>query len=312
MKIIDSSVSIIEECDPYLLIEKAGRTCYKSEDKITGGSAKNFVQAMIKNNHYAMLEHANLIFYKDKISTLEGIRLSNLIKDNNFIRKTLTVFDSDNCRLIISGNIRAINELKNKNLISSMLNSKYKDLVYCDIDLNKINLYDTFKIVPTLGMVTLNPSSDELKNHFYTTAKFICDRGVSHELVRHRQFSFAQESTRYCNYSKDKFGNALTFIYPSEFNDFSSDNKTSFIYSCANTESLYLKMVNSGCTPQQARAVLTNAVKTEVVVTGNENMWNNFFDLRLYSKTGKPHPDMLLLASKLKSLYDADKETLFN
>lgn len=139
------------------------------------------------------------------------------------------------------------------------------------------------------------------------------------ELVRHRVFSFAQESTRYCNYSKDKFGGEITFIIPSWLEDTIVDESTfsydthidkwqssedpvtsNFLQSIAWSEKNYLTLLQNGRTPQEARQVLPNAVKTEVCMTGFASDWRFFFDLRYYGETGKPHPDMELLASKAR------------
>lgn len=166
-------------------IEKIGRICYKSEDKITedGESAKRFVKMIIDKGHEAMIEHSSL------------------------------------------------------------------------------------------------------------SVKFIVDRGVSHELVRHRIASFAQESTRYCNYSKDKFGCELTFIKPY----FLIVDKGNYAYkkwedAMNRAEYVYLDLINSNdFTPQEARAVLPNSLKTEVVMTANYREWRNFFKLRT-SKAA--HPQM--------------------
>ena len=154
--------------------------------------------------------------------------------------------------------------------------------------------------------------------------RFICDRGVSHEYVRHRVFSFAQESTRYCNYSKDKFDNELTYICPcwldydrvQELTEIANrDNKEvyrmghdeslsmeerglcSFIYDMSNHEHGYLFQISAGWTPQEARAVLPNALKTELVMTGFVSDWKHFFDLRCDSAA---HPQARELAIPLK------------
>lgn len=159
------------------LIEIAGRTCYKSEDKITEDSAKQFVKMLIDRKHEAMLEHGSL------------------------------------------------------------------------------------------------------------TIKFICDRGVSHELVRHRLASFAQESTRYCNYAGDKFGNELTFIEPlffdiGKFGNCVSLKRTLWEIAMERAEETYLELIQEGCSPQEARSVLPNSIKTEVVMTANYREWRHFFNLR--------------------------------
>ena len=129
--------------------------------------------------------------------------------------------------------------------------------------------------------------------HFNITIQFTCDRGVSHEIVRHRLASYCQESTRYCDYSKDKFNNEVTFIKPPFFEE------GSFLYNlwkvaCSNAEDIYLTMKDNGATPQEARSVLPNSLKTEVVMTANLREWRHFFKLRT-SKAA--HPQMREVAN---------------
>ena len=177
-------------------IEIAGRTCYKSEDKISpdGETAKRFVKMIIDNGHEAMLEHSSL------------------------------------------------------------------------------------------------------------SVRFVCSRGVSHEIVRHRLFSFAQESTRYCNYSKGKFDSQCTFIVPpdqdwgvntDEYHDeyvgFEMDSVKGLWYDALLIAEIdYMELLKQGCKPEQARDVLPNALKTEIVVTGNYREWRHFFKLRT-DKAAHPH-----------------------
>lgn len=132
------------------------------------------------------------------------------------------------------------------------------------------------------------------------TVKFICDRGVSHEFVRHRVFSFAQESTRYCNYSKDKFSNEVTYILPCWWKDEEGNwVETEFCNSLQYAEEQYFYLLKQGWTPQQARAVLPNSLKTELVMTGFVDDWEHFFDLRARGTTGAPHPQAKELAEPL-------------
>lgn len=139
---------------------------------------------------------------------------------------------------------------------------------------------------------------DAMLEHSFLSVKFVCDRGVSHELVRHRHGSFAQESTRYCNYSNDKFGNELTFVEPWWFkysqDDFVIDDSSNrFINFCKATETVYLDLVNKNClTPQAAREILINSIKTEIVVTTNYREWRHILNLRAANATGPAHPDM--------------------
>ena len=122
--------------------------------------------------------------------------------------------------------------------------------------------------------------------------RFVTDRGITHELVRHRLCSFVQESTRYCNYSKDKFGNEVTFIRPSGF-DSDPYRLEAWSRSCSDAEHRYFKLLEEGASPQQARSVLPNSLKTEIVVKANFREWRHIFKLRAISKAA--HPDMRAL-----------------
>lgn len=184
MRVVNAGYEILTPIrgDELLMIERAGRTCYKSEDKMTQGSAEKFVKMLIERNHEAMLEHSSL------------------------------------------------------------------------------------------------------------TIKFRCDRGVSHELVRHRLASFGQESTRYCNYASDRFDNGVTFIKPYFFD---GDSREAIWTAAMETaEKCYLELIKHGATPQEARSVLPNSVKTEVVMTANYREWRHFFNLRAARATGPAHPQM--------------------
>lgn len=115
--------------------------------------------------------------------------------------------------------------------------------------------------------------------HVSITLKFICDRGVSHEIVRHRLASYCQESTRYCNYSKDSFGSEITVIKPFYLTE-GTPGYEFWKDACEVAESAYFDLLEFGCTPQEARVVLPNSLKTEVVMTANLREWRHFFRLR--------------------------------
>lgn len=144
--------------------------------------------------------------------------------------------------------------------------------------------------------------------HSMLTVKFICDRGISHELVRHRLCSFTQESTRYCNYSNGKFGNELTFIEPCFWND-EPDLYFDWKEVCVEAEFGYLDMLLNGAKPEEARAVLPNSLKTEIVVTANYREWRNIFKLRC-DKAAYPRMRELMipllkeLQSKIPVVFD--------
>lgn len=120
-----------------------------------------------------------------------------------------------------------------------------------------------------------------------------------------RVFSFAQESTRYCNYTKDKFGNEITFIEPCW--EMQEDEKELFIVCLEDMENAYNALISSGWTPQQARAILPNSLKTELVMTGFVDDWNHFFSLRARGTTGAPHPQAKELAEPLMKEFIARK-----
>ena len=290
MKLIESSVQIIEEKDPYKMIELAGRTCYKSEDKITENSAKEFVDRMIKLGHGAMLEHGTIYLTIDG----EDPNLSK-IQSNPHTKVNLVPYE-----VLTEGNYTISYKAYITTNLRVLVENNLKELLCYQVE----------------------PTEHHEKR---ITAKFICDRGVSHEFVRHRVFSFAQESTRYCDYSKDKFGNDITYIIPSWLDlpegkysnwdndwcdvselkllypevDNLSDPANCFLQSIKNAEYYYFMLINRGWKPQQARQVLSNATKTELVMTGFESDWEHFFELRC---SGAAHPDAKKLADELKSL----------
>ena len=287
MKLIESKVEIIEQQPGlegmYKQIELAGRTCYKSEDKITEDSAKEFVDRMIKSKHGAMLEHGTVYLKATAKYDIEHDywdmpqNLFASFFNKNKYSKLRTVESEDACDCYITTNMRVIVE-----------NSLFECLKYiCE------------------------PTEHHEKR---ITARFTCDRGVSHEIVRHRVMSFAQESTRYCNYGKDKFGNEVTFIKPTWYNIVSDEQKEAFDDFLSISEEAYMALLDkwenrtpdkryktkfkgNPLTPQQARQVLPNALKTEIVVTGFESDWDHFFELRT---AGAAHPDMRKLALELQ------------
>ena len=134
---------------------------------------------------------------------------------------------------------------------------------------------------------------EAMLEHSRLTVKFIVDHGISHELVRHRLASFAQESTRYCNYSKDKFDNEITVVRPCFLDDSSTGKYNTWCRAMVACENAYFTMLEQGCTPQEARAVLPNSLKTEIVITANYREWRHILNLRAAGVTGKPHPQMV-------------------
>lgn len=153
---------------------------------------------------------------------------------------------------------------------------------------------------------------ESVLEHHLITVRVICDRGITHEIVRHRVASYTQESTRYCNYAKGKFDNELTFIKPNFWNIENRTDKTKFEIwkeSLADAEKNYMKLIESGATPQEARSVLPNSLKSEIVVTMNLRSWRNFFVLRTDKSA---HPQMIQIAQMIKSEFQKNIPIIFD
>lgn len=205
MKIIEPYVELESEIngDEILkTIEKVGRVCYKSEDRITEESAKRFVESLMKRGHESVIEHVNL------------------------------------------------------------------------------------------------------------SVRVVCDRGVTHEIVRHRVASYAQESTRYCNYGKDKFDNELTFINPCFWtSDENKEKKDIWINAMKKIEDQYLELLKLGSTPEEARSILPNSLKTEIIITMNLREWRHFFKLRT---SNAAHPQMRQVAFMILEIFKEKIPVIFD
>lgn len=151
----------------------------------------------------------------------------------------------------------------------------------------------------------INNGHHSVLEHVTATVKFVCDRGVSHEIVRHRLAAYSQESTRYCNYAKNRFGGEITVIEPI-FLKRGTQGYDIWRQACENAEQAYFDMLDWGCLPEEARDVLPTSVKTEIVMTANLREWRHFFNLRYLGTTGAPHPQMREVAGmaleKLKNV----------
>lgn len=151
---------------------------------------------------------------------------------------------------------------------------------------------------------------ESILEHATVSLRFICDRGVSHELVRHRLASYSQESTRYCNYSKGKFGNEITVIQPCFWPE-DSDEMCEWRSAMRMAESHYFSLLQFGATPQEARSVLPNSLKTEIVVTMNIRNWRHFFEMRYLGVAGTPHPQMAEVAELAYNLLNSRYPAFF-
>ena len=144
--------------------------------------------------------------------------------------------------------------------------------------------------------------------HVSITFKIICDRGVSHEIVRHRLASYSQESSRYCDYSGDKFGGELTFIKPCFWND-GDENYLLWKKTMSQIEETYLAMRKNGAKPEEARSILPNSLKTELFMTANLREWRHFLKLRTSKRA---HPQMRQIALQIYEILNSKLPIIFS
>lgn len=312
MKIINADAKYFDANNqhPYKFMERIGRICYRSENNITETSDVKFVQGLLKRRHTAMLEHAHIILkvhqavMTDIDMTLTRIATNSETCENISVRNYFNITEAST-HSYMSGSFRAfitlfdIEDTKNNDGVKAL-----KKLLYDAYP----EIFETFnpEDVSTKGISILNrdefkdsvysnfkqdDAESVIKKHMTHTVVFTTDRGVTHEFVRHRPASFAQESTRYCNYIQDKFGNEITVIYPSFFKE-GTEEYNIWRENAEMSEKAYFRLINLKRTPQEARDVLPAEVKTELVITATEQEWQHIINLRYHGTTGAPHPQM--------------------
>jgi len=319
MNIIKPSFLEIKNSNPQKHIEEIARTCYKSTDLITEDSHKQFIKNIYNRKHWAMLEHYIFCYI---IKDQDFVPLA----DKRFIIHTDTVLNLpqkpwQEVRHVVSFSARSLLDIleANENPHMNRVIIELIEQVVYDYDCDELfgnrfkKVNNEFRYTKVDDITTLTP--EEQWAHGWKSIKFICDRGVSHEIVRHRDASFAQESTRYCNYAKDKFGKEITVIKPCYLRDGSDDSNEEMVAwgiwtrAIESSEKAYFEMLDAGCSPQEARAVLPNSLKTEVIMTARNYEWGHFFGLRC----DKPaHPQMRELAIPLFEYFNECDNTLFN
>lgn len=283
MIVIPPSYEILNDLDQQSLavrIEACGRLCYKSEDKITDESAPIFIKNILKHGHNSVAEMA--------VITLEVIVEKESLATQLYkaLPKFLNIDQLEKNILLITASVRAFRELylahgnlKIVKAITAYLLQRHP-LLFDDITPER-------GIVPQSGVMVKKLYLSEVENlpahllarHRYLAVKFIVNRAVTHEMVRHRPCSFLQESQRYCRYSADKFGNQVTFVKPLFYEEGSNEYKT-WEQAMTETEKLYLQLLETS-TPQAARTVLPNSCKTELIVYANLIQWVHMFKLRV-------------------------------
>ena len=317
MRIIEPSATEIKETDLLKKIEMIGRTCYKSNNLIKEGSAEKFVRGLSTSKHYAMLEHGIVHFYFPNVFNYRQLTdfLSNqaclLVQKYTY----LTYLPTQNGYLWTI-NLRTLVEMSEidtivKDFAKQLLN-KYtfalgledkNEQVNLNSECNNIFVLNDRETVQKISENFEDAEEFETKcnKHIFRTFLLVTDRGVTHELVRHRPCSFAQASTRYCNYSKDKFGNEITVIKP--LFDENSDAYKIWKQGCEHDEKIYFDLLNCGCKPEEARGNLPTDLATELIITANLEEWKHIFDLRYKGTTGKPHPKCKEVIEKVYNLF---------
>ena len=343
MKLIESKAEYIPQEEGlegiYKQIELAGRTAYKSEDKVIDiisidiaslpeniniedipnykenqqqcieylcnhnikyqvvNSAKDFVDRMIKSKHGAALEAGTVYLYLE-------VNPENAFKKFEY---PLSHFTAGYNWSDAVGNICARYGTNHYSKVASSIEQSKTDDGFNRI-VRKYYITSNYRVVIENNwqddLQFLCPPTEFHEKRY--TMRFTCSRAIANELVRHRTMSFLQESTRYINYSKERHGGEITCIEPSwnyKYNDNQfegAEDWNPYMRALYQAESSYFEMIGDGCTPQQARDVLPNATKTELIMTGFSSDWKHVLDLRLFEKTGKVAPDMLDLMQKAK------------
>lgn len=289
MKVIPPSYEILDSLDRQSLavrIEYCGRICYKSEDKIDQDSAIPFTRKMAEHGHNSVLEMGALSL---KITNSNQELLAELFAA---LPKYLQIDSLNETTLLISGSVRAFREMlifhpecRLVNYMAAFLAGQYPYFFETIIPAGGLQSDESITVTKlSLEEVDKLPA-DLLANHRHLAVKFIINRAVTHEIVRHRPCSFLQESQRYCRYSDNKFGGEVTFIKPMFY---ATGTKEYDLWTKAmeDTERIYLDLLETS-TPQAARTVLPNSCKTELIVYANLSEWKHIFKLRT-TKAAEP------------------------
>lgn len=291
MIITNPSFEFITEQDPLKKIELCGRVCYKSENKITAESAESFVKSIIKRGHESVLEHCNIVMKVD----FADIKLFESICNGMRIRGYSPMLRQNGYNTI-SGNVRMWRDFMRAMNFYSCFEfpplTLLRGVLFDDVNHTPLAFSTTAKLLSNDGL----EEGSGILNIKTETVRFIVDRGISHEIVRHRMASYSQESTRYCNYSNDKFGNQITFIEPLFWGRDSTLYKI-WLTGCLNAEASYFELLDNGARPQEARNILPNSLKTELIMTATIKSWRHFFDMRACDTAA--HPQMREIAVPL-------------
>lgn len=287
-RLIEDGIDEVKQDDFFDKIALVAHNCYQVKDKDHESNIA-FVKRLIESKHLAMIEHYRFTFQVSKDLYRRAIEINNRFY-------TLT---SDKDINLLSCSIRPLLEcfyredLKEEELAKVLVNALPSDIQELFSSYYKASeVSEDARLVSIDSYKGLIPLKSYQK-HKFITYHLITDRGVTHEIVRHRLCSFAQESTRYCNYTKDKFENCLTFIKPLKYDE-CKEIYDQFYSDCSDS---YFALINSGCRLDEARSVLPNSLKASIMVSADIEEWLNIFALRCDSHA---HPDIQRVTKKVR------------
>lgn len=320
MKVLQPSFEILEPLPRLTHIERCGRTCYKSEDRITHDSSGKFVQMLLQNGHTTVLEHSSYIFDVGGFFYKEIRKYIEVVESKGVLVMLRCTHDR---RFIVSGNVRAwidfldacaelTGHLPSLFRIDEVVTNTEKLTLFGKFyDLYGFNGFGTLDEITKWDLDTVN----EKMVHWDESVRFIGDRGFTHEVVRHRISSPSQESTRYCNYGAGKFGNEISVIdICNHIQDLkvSTEDKMNLIgiwYAAMEfAEQQYMAMIELGAPAQIARSVLPQSTKAEIVITANLREWVWIFTKRCAPAA---HPQMRELMLPLLTMFQTRLPEVF-
>lgn len=287
VKIVDAasevySLSRLE--DICLHIERCGRTCYKSENKITAETSIPFITGILKSGHESVIEHANVIF------SLPDIAKNHPIFEMRDIRGLSVSLEKDPLdgvkKIIVSGNMRSFRDMARLYDVHDFLLKIDNPIFF--IGEKHRTVFSDIKIEGV-------QQSRFSELHNYVTTHSTCDIGAYKDITRHRLASFSIESTRYCNYAKGKFGSELTMIEPCNIEK-DSEMYRIWLKAMTEIEKNYMKMAELGAKADQLRMLLPHSTKADMIMTTNVSEWKHIFSLRCHSAA---HPSVQLVMKKV-------------
>lgn len=317
MKIINQEIELVDEPNIYKKIEEAGRICYNSQHLIKEGSAETFIKTILKNKHFSVLEHGSVgIAIRGFNTEIEEERyyLQILLGRKGDTNSRINiVLDEERKDILMIGNVRG------------WLDFLFKEGRFSPYDLegilSKLRYFLSLEYpllfredereikeedISSIEILTTDDIYRSVPEFLSFTFKITTDRATSHQLVRHRDLSFSQQSQRYCNYSLDKFGKDIDFIINK---DLSVGNKTKIEVLSLQAQDTYMALINNKVKPENARGVLPNTTATKLYITGNVNQWANFIHLR---KIPNAQSEIREIATQVEILIDNELKKFYN